>query len=70
MYFDIHHSCGFVTESGVHQLAAQKPIETKLVESKVCFILDASNGARDGGRRGSLQRPAPPSLTISGQDLL
>ena len=44
------------TESGVWLLAAQKPTEARFVESKVCFILDASSGA---GGWTSVQRPTP-----------
>ena len=43
--------------------------EARLVERRVCFVLDASN--RDwGGGRTPVQRPKHPAPTTSGQELL
>ena len=57
-----------VTTSGVWLFAAQKPIEARLVERKVCFILDASSGV---GGWTSVQRSTPSCpLKIKGLEVL
>ena len=45
--------------------------EAKLVERKVCFILDAGNWGVEGGRVDNCPKAdSPPTLTIRGQELL
>ena len=57
--------CDYVTESwglGPHHWKASK--QTRLVERKVCFILDAGNGG--GGGQMSVQKWTPPSTDNQG----
>ena len=42
--------------------------EARLMERKVCFILEASKWGKDG--QIHVQKPTPPTLTTSEQDLL
>ena len=64
-----------VTESGCPAACCSKAStkEARLMERKVCFILDAGNQGRGQEEQTPVQRPIPPThhpMTTSGQELL